>query len=111
LSEIDSPTGNLFDRPVDLTEEVFTTLLARPEVTVERIVSLGQTTPPDCPYVQDHDEWVAVLAGAARVEIGGVEHALEAGDSLMIPAGAAHRVTYTDPVRPTVWIALHFRGG
>ncbi len=87
--------------------EVFEDLLTRPGCRIERIVSLGQVTPPDRPYVQPHDEWVIVLAGHASVEVAGVTSTLLPGDPLFIPAGAAHRVTFTDPATPTVWLAVH----
>ena len=105
------PRTNLFaDLPSAASGEVFTPLLARHGCRVERIVSQGQVTPPDQPYRQDWDEWVLLLAGAARVEVEGTETALEVGDHLLIPAGARHRVTFTDPLRPTIWLALHFDG-
>ncbi|HCB75217.1 MAG TPA: cupin [Sphingomonas bacterium] len=88
--------------------EVFEDLLTRPGCRIERIVSLGQVTPPNRPYVQPHDEWVLVLAGRAVVEVEGAATALWPGDPLLIPAGAAHRVTFTDPDVPTVWLAMHF---
>lgn len=88
--------------------EVFEDLLTRPGCRIERIVSLGQVTPPDRPYVQPHDEWVLVLAGRAVVEVEGAATVLSPGDPLLIPAGAAHRVTFTDPDTPTVWLAVHF---
>jgi cupin 2 domain-containing protein len=51
---------------------------------------------------------VLVLAGRAVVEVEGAATALWPGDPLLIPAGAAHRVTFTDPDVPTVWLAMHF---
>jgi len=45
--------------------EAFTELVARPGVRVERIVSRGQATPEDQPMVQDQNEWVLLLEGAA----------------------------------------------
>jgi cupin 2 domain-containing protein len=105
-------TGNLLhDLPDATGGEVFTELLRRPGCLVERIVSLGQVTPVDQPYRQDHDEWVLLLAGHAVVEVAGRETPLHPGDHLLIPAGAAYRVTHTDPHTPTVWLALHFVAG
>ena len=101
-------TGNLLtDLPDAAAGEVFTELLVRPGCRIERIVSQGQVTPPDMPYQQGHDEWVLLLAGAARVAMAGAEIALSPGDTLFIPAGCVHRVTFTDPDRPTVWLAVH----
>ena len=34
--------------------------------------------------------------------------AMEAGDWLLIPAHARHRVVFTDPDRETVWLAVHY---
>ncbi len=102
-------TGNLLrDLPDATGGEVFTELLRRPGCTIERIVSLGQTTPVDEPYRQDHDEWVLLLAGRAVVDVAGRETTLLPGDHLLIPGGAVHRVTHTDPHAPTIWLAVHF---
>lgn len=100
--------ANLFTPLPDARDtEVFTDVLTRPGCRIERIVSLGQTTPPDRPYRQPHEEWVVVLSGAARVLMDGRETALAPGDHLLIPADREHRVTFTDPTRPTVWLAIH----
>lgn len=89
--------------------EVFTELLARPGIRIERIVSEGQATPADAPFVQDEDEWVVVLAGRAAIRLDGHDEAvLEPGDHLLIPGGTRHWVTRTDPDVPTVWLAVHF---
>lgn len=89
-------------------EEVFTPLLARGALRIERIVSRGQATPPDAPYDQDHDEWVLLLAGAARLWTAtDGERVLAPGDALLIPAHVRHRVTWTQADPPTVWLAVH----
>lgn len=94
--------------PAPGLDEAFETLLARPGVRIERIVSHGQATPADAPYQQAWDEWVLLVAGAARLWLeGAAEVALGPGDHLLIPAGRRHRVTWTDPERPTVWLAIH----
>lgn len=92
-------------------EEDFTDILSRPGLRIERIVSHGQVTPPDAPYDQSHEEWVLLLAGAARLwlEDRG-EVALEPGDSLLIPAHVRHRVIYTQADPPTIWLAVHLEG-
>lgn len=90
-------------------QEVFTELLRRPGVRLERIVSTGQVTPSDQPYDQPHDEWVLLLAGVARLWIEGEgDRELVAGDCLLIPAHMRHRVTWTLEDVATVWLALHF---
>lgn len=101
--------GNLFTPLPDARDgEVFTPLLERGGVRIERIVSHGQATPPDLPFVQDVDEWVVVLRGHAALRIEGqAEIALGPGDHVLIPGGARHWVTRTDPGEPTLWLAVH----
>lgn len=101
----------LADLPDASAGEVFTQLLARPGCRIARIVSHGQTTPAEQPYRQDHDEWVLLFTGAARVAMQGTETVLGAGDHLFIPAGTVHRVTFTAPDRPTIWLAVHLGEG
>src|SRR3546814_11859740 len=52
----DAPDNLLAALPRAAAGEVFTELLARPGVRLERIVSAGQTTPADAPMVQDRSE-------------------------------------------------------
>lgn len=59
---------NLFDDlPAPGGDEDFRTLFERAGVRIERIVSTGQSSPPGFWYDQDSFEWVALLAGAARL--------------------------------------------
>ncbi len=102
---------NLFaDLPRESPEELFTTLLTAPGVRIERIVSLGHASPEGFWYDQDQNEWVALLKGVARLrfEDGVVE--LKPGDYLAIPAHKRHRVDWTTPDEPTVWLAVHHDG-
>jgi cupin 2 domain-containing protein len=101
-------TSILTDLPDASAAEVFTVLLDRPGVRIERIVSQGQITPEDAPYDQDHDEWVLLLAGAARLWIDGEgERELRPGGTAFIPSGVRHRVTWTQGQPATVWLAVH----
>lgn len=106
----DLPANLLAPLPDARQDERFDELLRRRGCRIERIVSHGQVTPADRPYVQAHEEWVLVLAGRAVVEIAGRATALSPGDHLLIPAHAEHRVTFTDPDTPTVWLAVHLEG-
>ncbi|GAK43737.1 Cupin 2 conserved barrel domain protein [Tepidicaulis marinus] len=89
--------------------ETLEVLLARKGVRLERIVSLGHATPEGEWYDQRQDEWVMLAAGRAALLIEGEEKAREmkAGDCLFLPAHCRHRVTWTDPESPSVWLALH----
>lgn len=85
--------------------EEFLTLLARPGLRVERIVSDGHASPADFWYDQPEDEWVLLLQGSARLEYAdGRLLGLCAGDSLLIPAHCRHRVAET--ALRTVWLAV-----
>lgn len=101
--------ANLFAKlPSAKRAEVFTELLARPGVQIERIVSNGQATPDDAPMTQDHDEWVIVLAGEAAMRIeDSAEVTLKPGDHVLIASGQQHWVTKTSSDTPTVWLAVH----
>lgn len=101
--------GNIFAPLPDARDgEVFTPLLERGGVRIERIVSHGQATPEDTPFVQDADEWVVVLRGSAALRIEGqAEVSLVPGDHVFIPGGTRHWVTQTDPDSPTLWLAVH----
>lgn len=94
----------------DSAAEIFETLLEKPGLKIERIISAGQVTPAGEWYDQEHDEWVLLLCGAARLLIDGEEapHRLAAGDYLLIPAGCRHRVEWTDPDEKSIWLAVHF---
>jgi cupin 2 domain-containing protein len=96
-----------------LPEEVVDILMKRPGSRVERIVSTGQETPAGEWYDQESDEFVLLVAGAARLRIEGEaeDRALEEGDWVCLPAHCRHRVTWTRAEPPTVWLAVHFGGG
>jgi cupin 2 domain-containing protein len=101
----------LTDLPDASGAETFTTLLARPGLRIERILSAGQVTPEDAPYDQPHDEWVLLLAGGARLWLEGEgERVLTPGDAVLISAHVRHRVTWTSAEPPTVWLAVHIEG-
>jgi cupin 2 domain-containing protein len=93
-----------------LADELTETLCQSPGIRIERIVSTGQVTPEGRWYDQDADEFVLVVAGAARLLIEGEaqERELAAGDWLLLPAHCRHRVTWTEADPPTVWLAIHF---
>ncbi len=103
--------GNLFAAiPAPLPAELVEVLAEGRAFRLERIVSLGHATSPGEWYDQQRDEWVVLLSGGARLAFEGesAERALVPGDWVWIPAHARHRVTWTHPREPSVWLALHF---
>lgn len=102
---------NVFARvPAGLPEELVEVLLETPKLRLERIVSTGHATPAGGWYDQHHDEWVVLLRGSAGLRFEGDAGpvTLSPGDHVLIPAHRRHRVEWTDPAEPTVWLALHF---
>ena len=64
--------GNLFEAaPEDLREERVACLVDARNVRIERIVSMGQESPPGFWYDQPWAEWVVVLAGSAGLRFEG----------------------------------------
>lgn len=110
--------GNLFaDLPglpmVPEAAERLETLLARPGLRIERIVSTGQASPAGFWYGQADAEWVVLLAGEAllRFEDEAEARRMRAGDWLYIEPRRRHRVDRTAAATPTVWLAVHHAPG
>jgi cupin 2 domain-containing protein len=91
-------------------DEIVEVLHAAGPVRIERIISLGHASPPGFWYDQATDEWVLLVAGAARLRFEGDAESQEMkpGDYCHIPAHKRHRVDWTDPQTPTIWLAIHF---
>lgn len=101
--------SNLYaDMPNTLPAEIVNVLARGNGVRIERIVSRGHVSPEGFWYNQDESEWVVLLVGAARLRFEDREVALFPGDYLHIPAHQRHRVEWTAPDEPTVWLAVHF---
>lgn len=102
---------NLFaDLPAQQEHEQFTELLSHPGLKIERIVSTGQANPPGFWYDQPQGEWIVVLKGEAKLifEDEAAPRDLQAGDFVDIPPHCRHRVEWTDPEVPTVWLAVFY---
>ena len=101
---------NLFaDLPTSLPNELAQTLLETSGLRIERIVSHGHASPDGFWYDQDTHEWVLVVSGGARLHFEGEEPVeMRAGSFINIPAHRRHRVDWTDPQVPTIWVAIHY---
>ena len=102
--------SNLFDdvdRP--MADELFETLHEAAGTHVQRIVSWGHASPDGFWYDQEQDEFVLLVSGAARLRFEDEPRArsLSAGDYVLIAAHRRHRVDWTDPNQPCVWLAVH----
>ena len=91
-------------------DEQFREILQRPGLRIERIVSTGQSSPPDFWYDQPQGEWVLVLQGEAKLRFAYAAEArhLRAGDYVDIPPHCRHRVEWTTAGQITIWLAVHY---
>ena len=105
-------TDNLFaDLPRSTGKnEHFSNLLKHPDLRIERIVSTGQSSPEGFWYDQPEGEWVVVLQGQATLRFEDTPEPvrLTPGDFIDIAPHRRHRVEWTDPEQPTVWLAVHY---
>jgi cupin 2 domain-containing protein len=90
-------------------KEIFERLAGDGQVTIERIISRGQSSPATGWYDQDTNEWIIVLRGEARLSFEDQTSVhLCPGDYLNLPAHRKHRVDWTAPGRETIWLAVHY---
>ena len=104
-------SGNLFEAARgDMREEVVTLLVDTPNLKIERIVSMGQASPPGFWYDQPWAEWVMVLTGSAGLRLEGEAEVknMSTGDYVRIPAHTKHRVEWTSKDPATIWLAIHY---
>lgn len=103
--------GNIFGNlPSDASVEHFETIVQAEGSRVERIVTYGQGSPDGFWYDQAQNEWVMVLRGHAKLEIEGHTELVElkSGDYVDLVAHTRHRVAWTTPAEPTIWLAIHY---
>jgi cupin 2 domain-containing protein len=101
--------SSLFDDlPWAAAQESLQTLLTAPGLQIERIVSFGHVSPAGYWYDQPQGEFVVLTAGAARLEFEDESIDLKPGCFVNIPPHRRHRVAWTDPTQPTIWLAVHY---
>ena len=100
---------NIFDDlPQNLPKELVQILVRAPDVRIERIVSHGHASPADFWYDQPQHEWVIVPKGAARLQFEDGMVEMKPGDFINISAFKKHRVDWTTPDEPTVWLGVRY---
>ena len=103
--------SNLFaDISSHLPDELVQTLVTAANVRIEQIVSHGHASASEFWYDQDQHEWVVVLKGAPKLRFEDVIVEMKSGDFVNIPAHKRHRVEWTTPDEPTIWLAVHCDG-
>jgi cupin 2 domain-containing protein len=76
-------------------------------VVVEQVLSGEVEGPVD--YLQEQDEWVVVVSGAAVLEVGGRRVDLASGDWVLLPGNLPHRLVSVEP--GTNWLGVHVHAG
>jgi cupin 2 domain-containing protein len=100
---------NIFDDlPQHLPKELVQILIGAADVRIERIISHGHASPADFWYDQPQHEWVIVMKGAARLQFEDGLVEMKPGDFINIPAFKKHRVDWTTPDEPTVWLGVQY---
>ena len=107
---VSDPTNLFADLSVHSPDELITTLLETANLRVERIVSHGHASPDGDWYDQEQHEWVVVLKGAARLRFENEHELVEVNpcDFIGILARRRHRVEWTTPDEPTIWLAIFY---
>ena len=105
------PTVNLLrDLPAGGGGEIVERLAGCETVRIERIVSYGEASADGFWYDQDEAEFVVLLSGAARLGFAdGAVLTLGPGDWVDIAPHRRHRVDWTDPQQPTMWLAVFYK--
>ena len=100
----------LSDIPDNLSDELIDIITENQDVTIERIVSRGHTSPHDFWYDQDKSEFVFLVCGEARLRFEENDELVQMkkGDYVIIPAHTRHRVEWTSPGEDTIWLAIHY---
>lgn len=102
---------NLFSElPPSSEAEAFLELLSKPGFEIQRIVSYGDASSPGFWYDPPNGEWILLLRGEARIRFEDEAEplAMKPGDYVDIAPHRRHRIDWTDPSVPTVWLAVHY---
>lgn len=106
-----SQIHNLFESvPDGHGGELLTVLAENKNAKIERIVSHGHASPDGFWYDQAQHEWVVVLRGEAllRLENEVEPVRMKPGDFIHILPHVKHRVDWTTPDEPTIWLAIFY---
>src|SRR5438552_8224974 len=103
-----TPSNFFDDLAQHLPDELSQTLLEAANVRIERIISHGHASASEFWYDQNQHEFVVLLKGAARLTIEDETVEMKPGSFINIPAHRRHRVEWTTPNEPTIWLAIHY---
>lgn len=106
---VKSPNSIFGNIPADIPDEILEVLVESEQLTIERIISRGHTSPETGWYDQDRHEWVILLQGSATIDyVDGSSVDLQPGDYQNIPCHVKHRVSRTSANPVAIWLAVHY---
>lgn len=95
--------------PGNLHNEIFQVITENSNVKIEKIISNGQSSPPNFWYNQELNEFVILLKGSAELLFENDEYVkMIPGDYIIIPSHKKHRVERTSETEETIWLAIHY---
>lgn len=95
--------------PEQVDQELFQDIVKTENITIERIISQGHSSPETGWYDQEKSEWVMLVEGEAIIELENNEEIrLQKNDFLLLKPHQKHRLKWTHPDQKTIWLAVHF---
>ena len=96
--------------PTELPEELVERLLDASSVRIERIISRGTRPPRDSgtTKMNMNGSWCFAVPPLCFSKEISQPLEMREGDCLTIPAHTRHRVHWTTPDEPTIWLAIHY---
>ncbi|WP_337865277.1 cupin domain-containing protein [Ignavibacterium sp.] len=96
--------------PTNISQEIIETIISSEHIRIERIISMGHSSPENFWYDQLENEWVLLLEGKAMIKFDDESViTLHKGDYILIPAHQKHRVEWSDPEHRTIWLTIFFK--
>lgn len=97
------------DLPENLRDEIIQVIAENSNIKIEKIISHGQSSPPNFWYDQEQNEFVLLLKGSAELLFENDEQVkMNEGDYITIPSHKKHRVEKTSGTGKTIWLAIHY---
>lgn len=98
---------NIFENTEEAGEEGLFDLLQKGDhYRIERVVSVGHSSPEGLYYDQENDQWIMLVQGTATLELEGKLVDLKAGDYLFLPKNSKHRIEKTSIEPACIWLCV-----
>jgi len=95
--------------PLSIEFELFQPIISNDNISIERIISSGQSTPAGQWLEDDRNEWVVLLQGESEISFeDGTNKLLSAGDHIFIEKNKKHCVVRTSENPLCIWLAVYY---